>query len=107
MSAFHDDKLWQEAYVVTLDALDATSAQTGNDLVDQVRKHVMMVLTVAAQAVNDRDRKIRDTKLRDAGHIIVALRSLLSVLWGQEVFSDEVFEKLDGAYEALAAKLPR
>ena len=107
MSAFHDDKLWQEAYVVTLDALDATSAQTGNDLVDQVRKHVMMVAAVAAQAANDRDRKIRDAKLRDAGHIIVALRSLLSVLWGQEVFSDDVFEKLDGAYEALAMKLPR
>ena len=107
MSAFHDDKLWQEAYVATLDALEATGTLTGNDVVDQVRKHVMMVLTVTAQAANDRDRKIRDAKLRDAGHIIAALRSLLSVLWGQEVFSDDVFEKLDGAYEALAMKLPR
>lgn len=107
MSAFHDDKLWQEAYVVTLDALDATGAQIGNDLVDQVRKHAMMALTVVAQAANDRDRKIRDAKLRDAGHIIVALRSLLSVLWGQEVFSDDVFEKLDSAYEGFSTKLPR
>ena len=60
MSAFHDDKLWQEAYVATLDALEATGTLTGNDVVDQVRKHVMMVLTVTAQAANDRDRKIRD-----------------------------------------------
>lgn len=107
MSAFHDDKLWQEAYVVTLDALDATNSLVGNDVVDQVRKHVMMVLTVFAQLAGERDRKVRETKLRDVGHIIEALRSLLSVLWGQEVFSDDVFEKLDGAYESLAGKLPR
>lgn len=107
MSVFHDDKLWQEAYVATLDALDATSPLTGNDIVDQVRKHVMMVLTVTAQAVHDRDRKIRDTKLRDVGNIITALRSLLSVLWGQEVLNDSVFEKLDSAYEVFSGKLPR
>ncbi|MBI5449071.1 hypothetical protein HY948_02015 [Candidatus Gottesmanbacteria bacterium] len=107
MSAFHDDKLWQEAYVATLDALDATNSLTGNDVIDQVRKHVMMVLTVIAQSAGERDRKMREIKLRDVGHIIESLRSLLSVLWGQEVFSDEIFEKLDGAYEALANKLPR
>lgn len=93
--------------MATLDALDATNSLTGNDVIDQVRKHVMMVLTVIAQSAGERDRKMREIKLRDVGHIIESLRSLLSVLWGQEVFSDEIFEKLDGAYEALANKLPR
>lgn len=107
MSTFHDDKLWQEAYVACLDTLEATNDLGGNDVVEQVRKHAMMALTVVADGVGRRDRRERDTKLRDAGGIVVALRSLLSVLWGQEVLTDGQFGKVDGAYEALASKLPR
>ena len=104
--SFHDDKLWQEAYVSLLDLLEITGSLDG-DLVSQVRKHAMMVLTEVAQAVANRDRKFRDIKLRSVGNITVSLRSLLSVLWGQEVLSDDQFAQLDGAYEVLGNKLPR
>ncbi|KKU86936.1 MAG: hypothetical protein UY16_C0045G0005 [Candidatus Gottesmanbacteria bacterium GW2011_GWA2_47_9] len=104
--SFHDDKLWQEAYVAAIDTLEATDGQPG-DLIDQVRKHAMMVLTEVAQAVGNRDRKLRDIKLHGVGNIIIALRSLLSLLWAREGFTDETFGKLDAAYEALAGKFPR
>lgn len=104
---FHDDPLWQAAYVALLDITEATDGMEGNDIVDQVRKHAMMTLTEIAQGVTNRDRKMRDIKLHNVANITVALRTLLSVLWGQEVFSDEQFEKLDASYEALGNKLPR
>ena len=105
--SFHDDKLWQEAYVALLDVLEATESLDG-DLVKQVRKHAMMILTEVAQAVASRDRKLHELKLRNVGTgIIVALRSLLSVLWATEALSDDIFGKLDSEYEALANKLPR
>ncbi len=104
--SFHDDKLWQESYVALLDVLEATDSVDG-DLVEQVRKHAMMVLTEIAQGVSNRDRKMRDIKLHNVENIVIALRSLLSVIWGQEALTDDQFAKLDGAYEALANKLPR
>ena len=104
--SFHDDKLWQEAYVALLDVLEATDGMDG-DLVKQVRKHAMMVLTETAQAVASRDRKLHELKLRNVGTgMIVSLRSLLSVLWGQEALTDDQFGKLDSEYETLANKLP-
>lgn len=106
MSTFHDDKLWQESYTALLDLLEATN-ENDADVIDQVRKHAMMVLTEVAQGVATRDRRFRDTKLRGAYSISVALRSLLSVAWANEDLDDEVFQKLDGVYEELGKKLPQ
>ena len=106
MATFHDDKLWQEAYVACLDLLEATG-DGESDVAHQARKHAMMVLTTIADGLSRRDRREHDMKLRDAGNIVVALRSLLSILWGQEVLTDEQFGKVDGAYESLSNKLPR
>jgi hypothetical protein len=104
---FHDDKIWQEAFTSLLDVLEITEGED-NDLVKQVRKHAMLVLTEIAQGVANRDRKFRDIKLRGVGTgAIVSLRSLLSVLWAREMLTDDNFAKLDGQYEALANKLPR
>lgn len=104
---FHDDKLWQDAFTALLDLLEITEGEDG-DLVAKVRKQGMMVLTEVAQAVASRDRKFRDIKLRTVGSAnIVAIRSLLSVMWAREMLSDDEFGKLDGAYESLEAKLPR
>lgn len=107
MATFHDDKLWQDAFTALLDVLEITEGLEG-DLASQVRKHAMMTLTEIGQGVANRDRKFRDIKLRGVGTgIIVALRSLLSVLWAREILSDDDFAKLDGAYESLSNKLPR
>jgi len=104
---FHDDKLWQEAFTALLDVLELTEGED-SDLSSKVRKHAMKTLTEVGQAVANRDRKFRDIKLRTVGTgDIVSLRSLLSVMWAREMLSDDDFAKIDGAYEALANKLPR
>lgn len=92
--------------MAALDLLTATDGQPG-DLVDQARKHGLMVVTEVGQAVASHDRKLRDIKLRGVGNIIVALRSLLSLLWAREALPDETFGKLDISYEGLWQKLPR
>ena len=102
--SFHDDKLWQEAYTTVLDLCEMSE---GNDILEQAKTLGLTALTTIADAVSRRDRRERDTKLRDAMGQVAGVRSLLSVAWAQEALADEAFKKLDGAYEVLADKLPR
>ena len=104
MSTFHDDKLWQEAYTAVLDLCEAA---TDNDVLHQAKKLGLKALSTVADGVSRRDRRERDMKLRDAMGMVAGLRSLLSVAWAQEALTDDVFQKLDAAYEALGNKLPR
>ena len=104
MSTFHDDTLWQEAYTAVLDLCEAA---TDNDVLRQAKTLGLRALSTVADGVSRRDRRERDSKLRDAMGMVAGLRSLLSVAWAQEALSDETFQKLDGAYENLCNKLPR
>lgn len=105
MSTFHDDKLWQEAYTAVLDLCEA--AATANEVLLQAKTLGLTTLSTVADGVSRRDRRERDMKLRDAMGMVAGLRSLLSVAWAQEALSDDAFQKLDTAYEALGNKLPR
>ncbi len=104
MSTFHEDKLWQDAYTAVLDLCEAT---TENEILHQAQKLGLNALSTVADGVSRRDRRERDMKLRDAMGMVAGVRSLLSVAWAQEALDDEVFQKLDSAYEALGSKLPR
>ena len=104
MSTFHDDTLWQEAYTAVLDLCEAA---TDNDVLRQAKTLGLRALSTVADGVSRRDRRERDSKLRDAMGMVAGLRSLLSVAWAQEALSDEIFQKLDSAYENLGNKLPR
>lgn len=104
MSTFHDDKLWQEAYTAVLDVCEAA---TDNEVLIQAKKLGLKALSTVADGVSRRDRRERETKLRDAMGMVVGLRSLLSVAWAQEALEDDVFQKLDAAYESLSEKLSR
>ncbi|MCX6792356.1 MAG: four helix bundle protein [Candidatus Gottesmanbacteria bacterium] len=102
--SFHDDKLWQEAYTAVIDLCALTDE---NEVIEQAQKLGLKTLTIIADGVSRRDRRERDMKLRDAAGRVAGVRSLLSVAWAQDAVNDETFAKLDGAYEALANKLPR
>lgn len=95
---FHDDKLWQEAFTALLDLLEMTDSMEG-DVVGEARKQGILILSDVARNVTIRKRV-------ESG-ITAPIRSLLSVMWAREMLSDDDFAKLDGAYEALANKLPR
>lgn len=104
MSTFHDDKLWQDAYTAVLDLCEVPD---DTEVVEQAQKHGLKILSTIADGVSRRDRRERDMKLRDAMGLIAGLRSLLSVAWAQEAMDDDMFRKLETAYEALFNKLPR
>jgi hypothetical protein len=104
MSTFHDDKLWQEAYTAVLDLCEVAD---DTEVIEMAQKHGLKILAIIADGVSRRDRRERDMKLRDAMGKVAALRSLLSVAWAQEAVSDEIFQKIDAAYESLGNKLPR
>ena len=97
MSTFHDDKVWQEAFTALLDLLDMTNEES--DVAVRARKEGMKILSEIAKAVA--------TRRRVEPGLTAPIRSLLSVLWAREMLTDDQFGKLDGAYEALANKLPR
>ncbi len=104
MGTFHDDKLWQDSYTAVLDLCEAT---TENEILHQAQKLGLQTLSTVADGVSRRDRRERDTKLRDAMGMVAGIRSLLSVAWAQEAIDDETFQKLDSAYEELGNKLSR
>lgn len=104
MSTFHDDKLWQEAYTAVLDLCEVT---VDAEVIKQAQTHGLKILSTIADGVSRRDRRDRDSKLRDAMGLVAGLRSLLSVAWAQQAISDEIFQKLETAYEALGSKLSR
>ncbi len=104
MTTFHEDKLWQAAYTAVLDLCELDSS---TEVMKQAQKHGLKVLSVIADGVSRRDRRERDMKFRDAMGLIAGLRSLLSVAWAQQAIEDEVFQKLETAYEALSNQLPR
>lgn len=101
---FHDDKLWQEAYTAVLDLCEVAG---DTEVIEMTQKHGLKILSIIADGVSRRDRRERDSKLRDAMGLVAGLRSLLSVAWAQEALNDETFQKLDSAYEALGNKLSR
>ena len=104
MRTFHDDKLWQEAYTAVLDLCEIANSV---EVIKQAQSHGLKILSTIADGVSRHDRRDRDAKLRDAMGLVAGLRSLLSVAWAQQAIDDELFQKLETAYEALGAKLAR
>ncbi len=104
MSSFHDNKLWQEAYVAALDVAEVVDA-AGGELGGQIKTSSLRILTTIADSLTRKDRREAEAKMRDAGGLVSAVRSLLSVAWAQNQLSDDQFGKLDGAYENLQKSL--
>lgn len=104
MATFHDNKLWQDAYVAVLDVLEAVNG-SDSELTGKIKKYSFKVLVLIADSLSRRDRRERDNKLRDALGSIYGLRSLLSVAWAQEVLDDDQFGKLDNSYDVLGKQI--
>ncbi len=105
MSTFHDDKVWQAAYLGSLDTLEVAAGNT-SELFVHIKNHALTILTVTADALSRKDNRAREEKFANVQGLIWALRSLLSVAWAQEVLTDEQFKSLDETYEQMAADVP-
>ena len=101
---FHDNKLWQDAYVAALDVAESFDGAS-SEVAVAAKQTSLTILATIADSLTRRDRREAEVKMRDAGGSVAAMRSLLSVAWAQNQLTDDQFGKVDGAYEALSAKL--
>lgn len=106
MKPFHDNKLWQDAYVAVMDVHQITDSNA-DDITGAIRRASRTVLTTVADAVTRKDRRQQRDRLQDALGAVASIRSLLSVAWGQQVLPDDVFKKLDESYETLGKQLTK
>lgn len=104
MQSFHDDKLWQEAYVAVIEVWELFGSSE-DEILAKVRQQALEVLSFLADASTRRDRREADTKIREAAGRIASIRSLLSVAWGQQVLTDADFKKIDDKYDLLSKSL--
>lgn len=108
MENFHENKLWQEAYVVLMDLYEAfESVGEGREVIDQVLGSGVGVVAKIADGLTRRDRQLAQNVLSDAAGMVATTRSHLAVAWGKKLLTDETFRALDGKYAALATALQR
>ena len=105
---FHENKLWQEAYVALMDLYDAFEGMAqGREVVDQVLASGVGVVAKIADGLTRTDQRVTSTLLSDAAGLVATTRSHLAVAWGKKLLDDETFRQLDDKYAALAISLQR
>ena len=105
---FHENKLWQSAYVVLMDLYDAFEGSAeGREVVDQVLASGVGVVAKIADGLSRRDRRQAAEILSDAAGLVATTRSHLAVAWGKKLLQDDVFRTLDGKYQELSSLLQR
>lgn len=99
---FHEDKLWQQAYVSLMDLYDAfEGVSEGREIIDQVLASAVAVVAKIADSLSRKDRNESAKILSDALGFVATTRSHLAVAWGKKLLDDETFRSLDAKYENL------
>ncbi|OGG23867.1 hypothetical protein A3A79_01540 [Candidatus Gottesmanbacteria bacterium RIFCSPLOWO2_01_FULL_43_11b] len=105
---FHENKLWQAAYVALMDLYDAFDGLTEDrEIIDQLLASGVGVVAKIADGLSRRDRRLAQTILSDAAGLVSTTRSHLAVAWGKKLLQDDAFRTLDGKYQELSSLLQR
>lgn len=112
MTPFHENKLWQDAYVALMDVHEAFDPPAGGERSgdnEEITEHVLASATALAAKIADGlsrvDHRFGRQILMDAIGMVAVVRTHLAVAWGQGVIGDELFRSLDGKYDTLAIAL--
>lgn len=108
MQNFHDQKLWQDAFVVLMDVHDTfDDMRSGSDeeIVEDCIKSATDVAAKIADGLSRKDRRFGRQVLLDAIGIVAIVRTHLAVAWGRGLVSDDVFRAMDDKYAALTENL--
>jgi four helix bundle protein len=106
--SFHENKLWQDAFVTLMDTHEAFEGEfdgMDEDLVEQVLESATTLSAKIADGLSRIDRRYGRQILQDAVGMVAMVRTHLAVSWGRGLLTDEVFQKLDGKYDVLAVAL--
>ena len=113
--SFHEQKLWQDAYVALMDTHEALEGereddgpacrQAGKEIVEEVLESATNLSAKIADGLSRLDRRFGRQILLDAVGMVAVVRTHLAVAWGRGILSDEIFRALDGKYDSLGVAL--
>jgi four helix bundle protein len=106
--SFHENKLWQDAYVILMDTHGAFEGDFGDgekEIAEQVLESATGLSAKIADGLSRLDRRFGRQILMDAIGMVAVVRTHLAVAWGRGLLTDETFRSLDGKYDALGIAL--
>lgn len=108
MTPFHENKLWQGAYVALMDlheAFDGKKEGNAEEIVEHVLESATDLTAKIADGLSRLDKRFGRQILLDAIGMVAIVRTHLAVAWGQGLVNDDTFRQLDGKYDALGVAL--
>ena len=108
MNNFHEQKLWQDAFVVLMevhDTLDDLRQGTDQEIVEDCLASATAVASKIADGLSRQDRRFGRQVLLDAIGLVAVVRTHLAVAWGRGLVTDEIFKSMDDKYAALTEHL--
>jgi len=110
MQNFHDQKLWQDAFVVLMevhDTFDGLRNGSDDEIVEDCIESATSVASKIADGLSRADRRFGRQVLLDAIGLVAVIRTHLAVAWGRGLVTDEIFKSMDDKYAALTEDLQR
>lgn len=108
---FHEQKLWQDSFVVLMEVHDVFDGLRGNpptggeEIVEDCLESATMVAAKIADGLSRADRRFGRQVLLDAIGLVAVIRTHLAVAWGRGLVTDEIFKSIDNKYQDLTEKL--
>ncbi len=110
MQNFHDQKLWQDAFVVLMevhDTFDDMRQGSNGEIVEDVIESATNVAAKIADGLSRQDRRFGRQVLLDAIGMVAMVRTHLAVAWGRGLVTDDMFKSMDDKYASLTENLQR
>lgn len=108
MQNFHDQKLWQDAFVVLMevhDTFDAMRQGENEEIVEDVIESATNVAAKIADGLSRADRRFGRQVMLDAVGMVAMVRTHLAVAWGRGLVTDDLFKSMDDKYAHLSEQL--
>lgn len=108
MQNFHENKLWQDAFVVLMDVHEAFEGEVEEqeeELVEETVKSATDLSAKIADGLSRLDHRFGRQVIFDAIGMVAVVRTHLAIAWGRGILDDETFKDLDTKYSNLSQSL--
>ena len=108
MMNFHENKLWQDAFVILMEAhdlFDDLRSGQHEEIVEDVLESTTGVTSRIADGLSRQDQRFGRQVLLDAVGLVAVARTHLAVAWSRGLVTDETFKAIDDKFAALSESL--
>ena len=111
MNNFHDNKLWQQSYVVLMeiysqvDELEDDTREEEGEVIEHLLDSAQQVTAKIADALSRVDRRVGRDLIYTSVGLVAVVRTHLAIAWGRGIVDDETFKGLDTKYQELSLSL--